>query len=53
MNNAEKILAFLLKLNPKLDDKEPKDKPIGSPGLLPSVKSPTDFVSDDCVTVDN
>ena len=52
MTDTEDILAFLLKLNLELADKESKDKPITPPGLPPSVKSPADFVSDDCVTVD-
>ncbi|MGO9244285.1 MAG: DNA methyltransferase [Verrucomicrobiia bacterium] len=49
MNDNEDILAFLLKLNLDLADKESKDKPITPPGLPPCAKSPAEFVSADCV----
>jgi hypothetical protein len=51
MTDNEDILAFLLKLNLDLADKESKDKPITPPGLPPCVKSPAEFVSADCVSV--
>jgi hypothetical protein len=51
MKDDEDILAFLLKLNLELADKEAKEKPITPPGLPPCVKNPAEFVSEDCVTV--
>ena len=50
MKANEDILAFLLKLNLELADKETKDKPITPPGLPAFVAQPAEFVADDCVT---
>jgi hypothetical protein len=51
MKEKDDILAFLLKLNLELADKESKGESIAPPGLLSSVPKPADFVSEDCVTV--
>ena len=51
MKESEDILAFLLKLNLELADKETKGEPITPPGLPAFVPKPADFVSADCVTV--
>jgi hypothetical protein len=51
MSASEDILAFLLKLNLELADKETKGEPITPPGLPAFVPKPADFVSADCVTV--
>jgi type II restriction/modification system DNA methylase subunit YeeA len=52
MKPTEDILAFLLKLNLELAEKEANGQPITPPGLPATVKQPKDFISDDCVTVD-
>ena len=49
MKSNEDILAFLLKLNLELADKESKGKPITPPGLPAFVPEPESFVSRDCV----
>ncbi len=49
MKPAEDILAFLLKLNLGLADKEAKGEAITPPGLPAIVKEPLSFVSRDCV----
>jgi hypothetical protein len=51
MKPAEDILAFLLKLNLELAEKESDGKAITPPGLPASVEKPKDFVSKDCVTI--
>ena len=51
MEGKEDILAFLLKLNLELADKESKGEPITPPGLPAFVSKPSDFVSEDCVAV--
>ena len=51
MKETEDILAFLLKLNLELADKESKGEPITPPGLPSWVPRPADFVSKDCVAV--
>jgi len=51
MKENEEILAFLLKLNLELADKESKGEPITPPGLPSWVPRPADFVSNDCVAV--
>jgi hypothetical protein len=48
----EDILAFLLKMNLELADKEADAKSITPPGLPASVTKPEEFVSEDCVTVE-
>jgi hypothetical protein len=50
MKESEDILAFLLKLNLELADKEIKGESITAPGLPAFVPKPADFVSSDCVT---
>jgi hypothetical protein len=50
MKPTEDILAFLLKLNLELADKETKGESITPPGLPASVKNPKDFITADCVT---
>ena len=52
MKPAEDILAFLLKLNLELADKETKGEIITPPGLPAFVKEPKTFFSADCVSVD-
>jgi hypothetical protein len=51
MKESEDILAFLLKLNLELADKESKGQSITPPGLPPFVPNPAEFVSQDCVGV--
>jgi SAM-dependent methyltransferase len=51
MKASEDILAFLLKLNLELADKEAKGEAITPPGLPAFVPKPSDFVSKDCVGV--
>ncbi len=50
MKPDEDILAFLLKLNLELADKESKGEPITPPGLPSFVKTLKEFISTDCVT---
>src|SRR5665213_1020145 len=52
MKPAEDILAFLLKLNLELADKESDGKSITPPGLPAFVKDPKTFISEDCVNVE-
>jgi len=49
MDDAEDVLAFLLKLNLALAAKESKKQTITPPGLPSCVKSPAEFITDDCV----
>jgi SAM-dependent methyltransferase len=51
MKETDDILAFLLKLNLELADKESKNESITPPGLPSFVSKPADFVSEDCVAV--
>jgi hypothetical protein len=51
MKETDDILAFLLKLNLELAEKESKGEAITPPGLPSYVARPADFVSKDCVTV--
>lgn len=50
MKQDEDILGFLLKLNQKLAAKEAKGEKIGGPGLPPTAKAQSVYMSDDCVT---
>jgi hypothetical protein len=52
MKASEDILAFLLKLNLELADKESAGKTITPPGLPAFVKEPKTFISADCVSVE-
>jgi hypothetical protein len=52
MKPAEDILAFLLKLNLELADKELNGKTITPPGLPAFVKDPKTFISADCVSME-
>jgi hypothetical protein len=52
MKPDEDILAFLLKLNLELADKEADGKYITPPGLPAFVKDPKTFISADCVRVE-
>jgi len=47
----EDILAFLLKLNLELAEKETKGQPITPPGLPAFVEQPKDFSTADCVSI--
>ena len=49
MNPGEDILAFLLKLNLELADKESKGEPITPPGLPKSFPNPRELVTKDCI----
>jgi hypothetical protein len=49
MKPDEDILAFLLKLNLELADKEAQGETIKPPGLPAFVAKPEDFISSDCV----
>jgi SAM-dependent methyltransferase len=51
MKPSEDILAFLLKLNLELAEKETKGEAIMPPGLPAFVKDPKTFISEDCVKV--
>ena len=52
MKPAEDILAFLLKLNLELADKEANGEAITPPGLPAFVNDPKTFISKDCVSVE-
>ena len=52
MKPEEDILAFLLKLNLVLAEKESKGEPITPPGLPAFVEMPHTFISTDCVTAE-
>ncbi len=49
MKPDEDILAFLLKLNLELADKEAKGEPITPPGLLAFYPNPKELVTEDCI----
>ena len=49
MKEKEDILAFLLKLNLALAEKETKGESITPPGLPSSVSNPANFISEDCI----
>jgi hypothetical protein len=49
MKPTDDILAFLLKLNLELADKEKKGDPVTPPGLPPTVEKPEEFLTEDCV----
>ena len=50
MKEGEDTLAFLLRLNLELADKEASGRCIMPPGLPPSVLNRADLVSADCIT---
>ncbi|MGO9476512.1 MAG: DNA methyltransferase [Limisphaerales bacterium] len=52
MKPAEDILAFLLKLNLELAEKESAGTSITPPGLPAFVEKPKDFISNDCVSIE-
>ena len=49
MKKKEDVLKFLLQLNIELYKKETKGERVIGPGLPPSVKNPTEFISKDCI----
>jgi hypothetical protein len=49
MKEAEDPLAFLLRLNLELADKEAKGEPVTPPGLPSLVPNRADFLSKDCI----
>jgi hypothetical protein len=49
MKDDEDALAFLLRLNFELADKEAKGQPITPPGLPAWVTSPGEFATPDCI----
>jgi hypothetical protein len=52
MRKKDDPLEFLLTLNLKLFKAESKGKSIIGPGLHPTVKDPSPFLSDDCVSLE-
>jgi hypothetical protein len=50
MNDKEDLLAFLLRLNLDLADKEAKGQPITPPGLHAMADGGDDCISSDCIT---
>jgi hypothetical protein len=52
MKKNEDILAFLLKLNHEVADREGQLLPVVGPGLPPCVTDPTEFITDDCIRVE-
>jgi SAM-dependent methyltransferase len=52
MKGKEDILAFLLKLNLELAEKESKGESITPPGLPSFMPNPADFVTKDCVAIE-
>lgn len=44
-------LAFLLKLNEEMAEREAKGEPIIGPGLPSIIKNPQDFITTDCITM--
>jgi hypothetical protein len=53
MKPDEDILAFLLKLNLELAEKESDGQPITPPGLPAIIKNPKDFITKDCVSIES
>ena len=53
MKADEDILTFLLKLNLVLAEKEKKGKAIQGPGLPQWVENPKDFITDDCIRMED
>ncbi len=53
MKSDEDILAFLLKLNLELAAKEAKGETITPPGLPAFVEKPKEFITKDCVRIDD
>ena len=45
------VLEFLFKLNQEVADYEETMKAVTGPGLPPCVKDPSEFITDDCVTM--
>lgn len=52
MKPDEDILAFLLKLNLELAEKESSGQSVTPPGLPACVAQPNEFISQDCVSID-
>ena len=50
MNDKEAPLAFLLRLNLELAERETKAQSVTPPGLPLLVSNRADFVSEDCIT---
>ncbi|MDX2176346.1 MAG: DNA methyltransferase [Candidatus Sumerlaeia bacterium] len=51
MKKSEDILAFLLKLNHEVADREAQLLEVTGPGLPPCVQDPKPFITEDCITV--
>lgn len=52
MKKKDEILPFLLKLNHALAEKEKNDEEIQGPGLPSFIKDVSEFISDDCVKME-
>jgi hypothetical protein len=52
MKESEDKLAFLLRVNIELADKEAKGQAAAPPGLPRLVSTPDDFITTDCIHVD-
>ena len=52
MKKTEDILAFLLKLNHEVADREAQLLEVTGPGLPPCVKDAKPFITKDCITVE-
>lgn len=50
MKKDEDVLAFLLRLNLQLAEKEAAGEKIVGPGLPPIVRDAKEFISDDCIS---
>jgi len=52
MKKSEDVLAFLLKLNHEVADREANMQPVVGPGLPPCVKDKKPFITKDCISVE-
>jgi len=51
MKPKDDILAFLLKLNHELAEKESRGEPVQGPGLPECYPDPAKLVTDDCISM--
>lgn len=52
MKKNEDMLAFLLRLNHEVAEREGQLQPVTGPGLPPCVKDPKPFITKDCISVE-
>lgn len=52
MKKNEDVLAFLLRLNHEVSEREGQLLPVTGPGLPPCVKDPKPFITEDCIRPD-